>query len=316
MSDLEESWVTYTDISSPFEELSDIGSPRADDNEYLLMLEDPYVEVALQAPPSPDYMPGPEEPEQAPPSPDYILGPEHANDEIVTEDQPYAEDASPIAQSPEYVPESDFEMHLEDDDDEDPEEDHVNYPADGGDDGDDEEEISIPTPVHVPAWSDSEVVRLLAMSSPPSSPLSPWSSPPPQIPFPPLPPILSPPSPVLSSAPPPSPIQFKTRVRKDTNEIYMWLDDEQSERQLLAGRLNLLFRDTHAHAYIRHLMEIEARLSRDAWVRSTDASDLVRGTDDSPTGIGDSFAGIGYRITGTAGTRGRSYTTRATRGGW
>nr|GFD62071.1 hypothetical protein [Tanacetum cinerariifolium] len=33
-------------------------------------------------------------------------------------------------QSPEYVPESDFEMHPEDDDDEDPEEDPVNYPAD------------------------------------------------------------------------------------------------------------------------------------------------------------------------------------------
>nr|GFB87311.1 hypothetical protein [Tanacetum cinerariifolium] len=55
----------------PFEELSDIGSPRVDDHEYLMMLEDPYVEVSLQAPPSPDYIPGPEEPEQAPPSPDY-----------------------------------------------------------------------------------------------------------------------------------------------------------------------------------------------------------------------------------------------------
>nr|GEZ51107.1 hypothetical protein [Tanacetum cinerariifolium] len=237
------------------------------------MLEDPYVEVALQAPPSPDYIPGLEEPEQAPPSPDYILGPEHADDEIVAEDQPYAEDASPIAQSPEYVPESDFEAHPEDDDDEDPEEDPVDYPADGGDDGDDEEEsseddeddemdieadedkeeeehpapadsvvvalttadqapsaeetgpfetnefvatppprptyrmtarISIPAPVPMPAWTDSEVVRLLAISSLPASPLSPWSSPPPQIPFPPLPPILSPPSPVLSPAPPPS----------------------------------------------------------------------------------------------------------------
>nr|GFD36926.1 hypothetical protein [Tanacetum cinerariifolium] len=51
-------------------------------------------------------MPGPEEPEQAPPLPDYILGPKHADDEIVAEDQPYAEDTSPIAQSPEYVPES------------------------------------------------------------------------------------------------------------------------------------------------------------------------------------------------------------------
>nr|GFD38997.1 hypothetical protein [Tanacetum cinerariifolium] len=152
------------------------------------------------------------------------------------EDQPYAEDASPIAQSPEYVPESDFEMYPEDDDDKDLEEDPVNYPADGGDDGDDEEEssedeeddemdveadekeeeeehpapadsvvvaptaadparISIPAPVPMPAWTDLEVARLLAISSPHALPLSPWSSPPPQIPFPPLPPILSPPSP-------------------------------------------------------------------------------------------------------------------------
>nr|GFD47649.1 hypothetical protein [Tanacetum cinerariifolium] len=112
MSDSEESRVTYTDISSPFEELSDIGSPRADDHEHLMlpkMLEDPYVEVALQAPPSPDYIPGPE----------------HPGDEIVAEDQPYAEDASPIAQSPEYIPESNIEVHPEDDDDEDPEEDPV-----------------------------------------------------------------------------------------------------------------------------------------------------------------------------------------------
>nr|GFA50080.1 hypothetical protein [Tanacetum cinerariifolium] len=111
MSDSDESGVTYTDISSPFEELSDIGSSRADDHEYLMMLEDTYVEVALQAPPSPDYMSGPEEPEQAPPSPDYVPGPEHADDEI-------------------------------DDDDEDPEEDPVDYHTDGGDDGDDEEESS------------------------------------------------------------------------------------------------------------------------------------------------------------------------------
>nr|GFC77069.1 hypothetical protein [Tanacetum cinerariifolium] len=56
-------------------------------------------------------------------------------------------------------------------------------------------------------WTDSEVIRLLAISSPPASPLSLWSLPSPQIPFPPLPQILSPPSPVLSPAPPPSPIR-------------------------------------------------------------------------------------------------------------
>nr|GEW66792.1 hypothetical protein [Tanacetum cinerariifolium] len=232
MSDSDESRVTYTEVSSLFKDLSDIGSPRADDHEHLellRMLEDPYVE-------------------------------------------PYAKDASPTAQSPEYVPESDLKAHPEEDDDEDPEEDPVDYPADGRDDGDDEDgsseddeddnmdieadekeeeehpaptdsvvvalpatdqalsaeetepfetdesaatplphpayrmtaRISIPALVPVPAWSDSEVVRLLAMSSPPSSPLSPLSSPSPRIPFPPLPPILSPPSHVLSPAPPPS----------------------------------------------------------------------------------------------------------------
>ncbi|GKB87247.1 hypothetical protein Tco_0959519, partial [Tanacetum coccineum] len=267
MSDSDESGVTHTEISSPYEDLSDIGSPRADDHEFPeppYMLEDPYAEAALQAPPSPDYVPGPEEPEQAPPSPDYVPGPEHDDDEIVAEDQPYAEDASPIAQSPDYVPESDPEADPEEDGDEDPEEDPIDYPADGGDDGDDEmdieededddmdieaeaeeeysapaypvvvalpatapsveetepfetdesattpppypayrmtDRISIPKPLPVPAWSDSEVARLLAISSPPASPLSPWSSSPPQIPFP-----VSPPPPVLT-APPPSPIR-------------------------------------------------------------------------------------------------------------
>nr|GFC70914.1 hypothetical protein [Tanacetum cinerariifolium] len=71
--------------------------------------------------------------------------------------------------------------------------------------------------------------------------------------------------------------EFETRVRQDTDEIYMRLDDEQTERQLFAGRLNMLFRDRRAHVYTRHLMETEARMSREAWVRATDASDLGHG---------------------------------------
>ncbi|GJY02774.1 hypothetical protein Tco_0360926 [Tanacetum coccineum] len=73
--------------------------------------------------------------------------------------------------------------------------------------------ISILAPVPTPVWSDAEVARLLAISTPPSSPLSPWSSPLPQIPSPPLPPIPSPslpvssPVPVLSPSPPASPIR-------------------------------------------------------------------------------------------------------------
>ncbi|GJU41826.1 hypothetical protein Tco_1194783 [Tanacetum coccineum] len=43
--------------------------------------------------------------------------------------------------------------------------------------------ISIPEPLPVPAWSDSEVDSISAISSPTESPLSPWSSFTPQIPF-------------------------------------------------------------------------------------------------------------------------------------
>nr|GFB82568.1 hypothetical protein [Tanacetum cinerariifolium] len=46
---------------------------------------------------------------------------------------------------------------------------------------------------------------------------------------------------------------------------------------LLAGRLNMLFRDRRAHAYTLQLMETEARMSREAWVRATYASNLVHG---------------------------------------
>ncbi|GKA28463.1 putative reverse transcriptase domain-containing protein [Tanacetum coccineum] len=100
-------------------------------------------------PPSPDYVPGPEHPSSL----DYVPGPEHppspieipyvpepeypeylvpSEDEAPMEDQTLPADASPVALSPGYVPDSDPE--------EDPEEDfeeHADYPADGGD-GDDE----------------------------------------------------------------------------------------------------------------------------------------------------------------------------------
>ncbi|GJV48222.1 putative reverse transcriptase domain-containing protein [Tanacetum coccineum] len=128
-----------------------------------------------------------------------------------------------------------------------PEEDHVDYRAveeDGddeegssedneGDDIDmetdeDEEEkehsapadsivVALPATDHAPSAEEikpfetddmgmQRLPRLLAISTPPSSPLSLWSSPLPQIPSPSLP--LSPPSPVLSAAPPPSPIHL------------------------------------------------------------------------------------------------------------
>ncbi|GJR25476.1 reverse transcriptase domain-containing protein [Tanacetum coccineum] len=66
MSDSEDSTVTYTEVSSSFEDLSDIGSLGIDG--LPMMLEDPYVEAAIQAPPSLDYVSGPKHP----PSPIYV----------------------------------------------------------------------------------------------------------------------------------------------------------------------------------------------------------------------------------------------------
>ncbi|GKC26590.1 hypothetical protein Tco_1033884, partial [Tanacetum coccineum] len=421
------------------------------------------------APPSPDYVPGPEEPEQAPPLPDFVPEPVYPEfmppkDEVLlAEEQPLPAAASPTADSSDYVPESDPEEDPEEDDEEDLQEDPADYPTNEGDDedessdddedddddieGDEEEEEhpapadsiavallavdqassaeetepfetdeSVATPPPYPAYRVTawisirdetpislplreEVERLFAMPTPPSSSLSPWSSPLHQIPSPPLPPIISPlpvspplphipspplpvslPVPVLSPSPSASPIrplgyratmiwlraeaastshslplplpiilyhtrpdapssgipplhllstdcradrpkvilpprkrlgialdpryevgerssastartpggfrvdygfvatidreimrdlerdvEFTTRFRQDTDEIYTRLDDEQFERQLMAGRLNMLYRDRCAHARTARLMEAEARISQEAW---------------------------------------------------
>ncbi|GKE80560.1 hypothetical protein Tco_1550560, partial [Tanacetum coccineum] len=70
--------------------------------------------------------------------------------------------------------------------------------------------------------------------------------------------------------------EFATKVRQYTDDIYVRLDDEQTERQLMAGGLNMQYRDRLAHARTTLLMEREARMSREAWGRSMDASDLAR----------------------------------------
>ncbi|GJW12269.1 hypothetical protein Tco_1578096 [Tanacetum coccineum] len=165
----------------------------------------------------------PEEPEQAPPSPIYIpfvpepVYPEFlpVDDEVFpAEEQPLPAADSPTHQSPGYIPESDPEEDLEEDDEEDPEEDPADYPADRGDDDDAEDEhlvpvepaavaysadqdpyiayratarMSIRTQAPTPFLSEEVAERVLALPTPPPSPLSPYSSPLPHIPSPPLP---------------------------------------------------------------------------------------------------------------------------------
>ncbi|GKF70888.1 hypothetical protein Tco_0203945, partial [Tanacetum coccineum] len=146
----------------------------------------------------------------------------------MAEEQPLPAAALPTAQLPDYVPESDPKADPEEDDDEDPEEDPVDYPADGGDDGDDKDEsLEDDDEVDIedddeeeeeehPAPADSAVVALppadQALFAEEAEPFETDESaaiPPPhlayrvtaRIPIP-----VSPPTPVLSPAPPPSPI--------------------------------------------------------------------------------------------------------------
>ncbi|GKD04338.1 hypothetical protein Tco_1179312 [Tanacetum coccineum] len=89
---------------------------------------DPYKEVAQQGqahPLSPTYVPDPMELNEHVPV--YVPEPEHpeyhapSDDNIQVEDQPYADDASPTAESPGYIADSDS---MEEDTDED----SINYP--------------------------------------------------------------------------------------------------------------------------------------------------------------------------------------------
>nr|GEU96081.1 putative reverse transcriptase domain, ribonuclease H-like domain, aspartic peptidase domain protein [Tanacetum cinerariifolium] len=240
ISDSEDSTVTYTEVSSPFEGLSDIGSLGVDG--LPMRPQDPYayVEAALQAPPSLNYVPGLEHP----PTPEFVLEPVYlefmppGDDLLPAEEQPLPAADSPTADSPGYILESDPEEDPKEDN-EDPEEDPVDYSTDRDDDDDDKEEESSgdeadnededeeeehPTPADsvsppiyrvtsrmsirdqppTPFWSEAEIARLLAMPTPPPSPLSPLSSPLPLI-LSPLPQILSPPLPVSSPPLPASP---------------------------------------------------------------------------------------------------------------
>ncbi|GJU14141.1 hypothetical protein Tco_1136537 [Tanacetum coccineum] len=218
MSASEDSTVTYTAVSSSFEGLSNIGSPRVDGPP--MMPEDPYAYVVAVF--------------QAPPSPDYVLARRsqsrhHLYQSLflsrytwslchrrmiysqLRSEQPLPATVSPTADSSGYILESD----PEEDDDEDPEEDPADYPTDR----DDDEEIFIPAQAPVPFLSEEKVERFLAIPTPPSSPLTPLSSLLPQIPSPTLP--VSPPLPISPPplpASPTYPLGFKTAMIRQRAE--------------------------------------------------------------------------------------------------
>nr|GEV86439.1 reverse transcriptase domain-containing protein [Tanacetum cinerariifolium] len=193
--DLEDSTVTYTEVSYEFEEPSDIGS--------LGVMVYEYDRLPMHLP-SPNYVPGPEHPTSL----DYMPGPEHPplldsiSNPVYPKFTPPKDDVLPAEEQP--LPATD------------PEEDPADYPTDiydeeeeesSRDDGDDEEEedpaladsispplvhhttsrISILAQAHVPFLFRAKVKRLLALPTLPPSPLTSYSSSLPHIPSPPLP---------------------------------------------------------------------------------------------------------------------------------
>ncbi|GJU99265.1 putative reverse transcriptase domain-containing protein [Tanacetum coccineum] len=137
------------------EEISDGGIPR------VIVLGYDGLPMQPVAPPSPDYIPGPEDP-QTPPvpqdederepmfvhahDPDYVpepIYPEYIpledEHEFPAKEQPLPPVDSPTAESPGYVTKSDPEEDPEEYEDDETEDGPVDYPMDGGDDGDDDD---------------------------------------------------------------------------------------------------------------------------------------------------------------------------------
>ncbi|GJX04357.1 hypothetical protein Tco_0190273 [Tanacetum coccineum] len=234
MSDSKDSMVTYTAVSSPFRGLSDIGSPGVDGppspdfvaelvypkfmppkDEVLPAEEQPLPIAASPTAESPGYVPksdpkeDPEEDDDEDPEEDLTDYPADGGDDGDDEDESSDDD-------------EDEDVDIEGDKEK---EEHpaptdsivvallaVNQAPSVEETEPFETEESMATPPpHLaylvttrisirdepptPFWSDTEVARLLAIPTPPPSPLSPWSSALPQIPSPPLP--VSSPVPVL-----------------------------------------------------------------------------------------------------------------------
>nr|GEU52292.1 hypothetical protein [Tanacetum cinerariifolium] len=125
------------------EELSDGGSPR------VIVYGYDGLPMLPVAPPSPDYIPGLEEPQTplAPQDEDehelmFIQPHDLDFDEhiLLAEEQPLPPIVLPTAESPGYVAESDPEEDPEEYEEDEAEDGPVDYPIDGGDDGDDEDD--------------------------------------------------------------------------------------------------------------------------------------------------------------------------------
>ncbi|GJV81628.1 hypothetical protein Tco_1517498 [Tanacetum coccineum] len=67
-----------------------------------------------------------------------------------------------------------------------------------------------------------------------------------------------------------------TIVEQETTSMYGIMEDAQDDRSQLRGRVNLLYRDRPVHRRLAVMIEREAKMAREAWGLSMDASDYAR----------------------------------------
>ncbi|GJX82905.1 integrase, catalytic region, zinc finger, CCHC-type containing protein [Tanacetum coccineum] len=67
-----------------------------------------------------------------------------------------------------------------------------------------------------------------------------------------------------------------TIVEEETTSMYGIMEDAQDDRSLLRARVNLLYRDRPVHRRLAVMIEREAKMAREAWGLSMDASDYAR----------------------------------------
>nr|GEU92492.1 putative reverse transcriptase domain-containing protein [Tanacetum cinerariifolium] len=169
MLDFEDSTIIYTAVSSPFRGLSDIESPGVDRPP--VMPEDPYAYVvaAFQAPPSPDYMQGPEYPltlefVPKPVYPEFMLA---EDDILLAEEEPFPVAASPTTK----LPGDDKDESSDDDEDDDND---IEGDEEEDESSDDDEDYDIDIEGHEEedeylALADSTIVALPIVDHAPSA---------------------------------------------------------------------------------------------------------------------------------------------------
>ncbi|GKC86460.1 hypothetical protein Tco_1142177, partial [Tanacetum coccineum] len=69
---------------------------------------------------------------------------------------------------------------------------------------------------------------------------------------------------------------LSTIVEQETTIMYGIMEDAQDDRSQLRGRVNLLYRDRPVHRRLAIMIEREAKMAREAWGLSMDASNYAR----------------------------------------